>query len=285
MKTPTYLIALLIILPVCFCTSAFAQAQQEPEAEQMNCDDSFFVTHTSVKNLEKIKLSLKNKKVITLKNFIKSGYTGELQKGNDAYHIGNLQVLADLDNDGSRELILSSFTGGAHCCDEFYIFKSISPGSYRFAAKTFAGDVCITKKKEFIFSFYQQFGYFFTCFACGFEDSTRAGLKQAGSITLQYKNGKLIVVPGTEALKNKIVSNLAFLQKQPYYKLEDDADQDNGLRKEYALNLAEYYFLFERNLNNTKLLFNKYYSFPDAKKVWHEFANTLKAVIEENDFD
>jgi hypothetical protein len=36
-------------------------------------------------------------------------------------------VLADLDNDGKKNLSVNDFTGGAHCCDEFYIFKNIVP--------------------------------------------------------------------------------------------------------------------------------------------------------------
>lgn len=35
-------------------------------------------------------------------------------------------VLADLDNDCIKELVLYNFTGGAHCCDEIYIFKRIA---------------------------------------------------------------------------------------------------------------------------------------------------------------
>ena len=198
--------------------------------------------------------------------------------------IGTQQGLKDLDNDGKKELVLYDYTGGAHCCDEFYVFKNIAPNKYQYVAKTFAGDVCINDKNEFIYSFYQQYGYFFTCFACEYSDTSDAGPQPINSITLRYSKGKIMVVPGDQELKNTITDNLSKLKEQPYQKLQDEADQDDGLRKEFALNLAVYYYSFGRNLVQTKMLFDKYYRFPDAKKVWTEFVEILNGIKKESDF-
>jgi hypothetical protein len=59
---------------------------------------------------------------------------------------------------------------------------------------------------------------------------------------------------------------------------------DEGLRKEFAMNLVVYYYSFGRNLAQTQQLFNKYYKFPDAKKIWAEFARQLQGIRKSSDF-
>lgn len=192
--------------------------------------------------------------------------------------------LADLDNDGKKELVIFNYSGGAHCCDVFYFFKNIAPGKYQYVAETFAGDLCITDKNEFPYDFYQQFGYFFTCFACEYQDSSETAPIAVHNIVLKYNRGKLTVVPGDKDLRSAISDNLGKLGEQPYQKLQDEADQDNGLRKEFAFNLAVFYYSFGRNIAETKKLFDKYYKYPDAKKVWTAFANQLQHMRKDNDF-
>jgi hypothetical protein len=254
------------------------QQTQDTIIDTEDCYEKFFATSDSVSAPAKTILILKNQKAVTLKNFFK--YTG----ADTSMGIGTLQGLKDLDNDGKKELVLYDYTGGAHCCDEFYVFKNIAPNKYQYVAKTFAGDVCINDKNEFIYSFYQQYGYFFTCFACEYSDASDAGPGSVNSIILRYNKGKLIVVPGDQELKNTITDNLGKLKEHPYQKLQDETDQDDGLRKEFALNLVVYYYSFGRNLIQTKMLFDKYYRFPDAKKVWTEFVEILKGIKSESDF-
>lgn len=184
-------------------------------------------------------------------------------------------TLADLDNDGKKELIIYNFTGGAHCCDEIYIFKNIAVNKYQQVAKLFAGNTIITSEKEFIYDFHEQFGYFFTCFACGYSDTSDEAPIQLTSIKLKYNKGKLMIMPGDKELRSTINDNLGKLGEQPYEKPDDDLAQDNGLRKEFALNLAVFYYSFGKNLPETQKLFNKYYKYPDAKKVWTAFAKEL----------
>lgn len=245
--------------------------------EEPDCNDNFFKTCEPVP--AKTILVLKNQKLVSLKKFF-SNYSG----ADTMLGIQPLQGLKDLDNDGKKELVLYDYTGGAHCCDEFYVFKNIGPNKYQYVAKTFAGDVCVTEKNELIYSFYQQYGYFFTCFACAYQDTSDTGPKPVAMIILRYNKGKLNVVPGDRELKNTITDNLEKLKEQPYQKLQDEADQDDGLRKEFALNLAVYYYSFGKNLVQTKTLFDKYYRFPDAKKVWNEFVNMLKGIRMDSDF-
>jgi hypothetical protein len=146
------------------------------------------------------------------------------------------------------------------------------------------GNVCITEDKQVVYNFYEPFGYFFTCYACAYEDTTATGPVPVHSVVLKYNKGKLAVLPGDKDLKNIITDNLSKLSELSYQPLQDEIDQDNGLRKEYALNLAVFYYSFRHKLMKTKKIFNKYYRFSDAKKVWSEFVKTLNWVKENNDF-
>jgi hypothetical protein len=103
-------------------------------------------------------------------------------------------------------------------------------------------------------------------------------------VKLAYRGGKMVVLPGDQELRSTLYDNLAILSEQPYVELENDSSQDDGLRKEFALNLVVYHYSFGQNLAATKKLFDKYYKFPDAKKVWQEFTSTLNFIKKNNDF-
>jgi hypothetical protein len=232
----------------------------------------FFQQGEKAATPSKLMLLTKTKKTVNLSAFLKNlGEYGD-------------HVLADLDNDGKKELLVSNFTGGAHCCDEIYIFKNIAPGKYQHVVKLFAGNTVITEKKEFLYNFYEQFGYFFTCYACAYTDTTDAAPVSLSNIVLNYNKGKVTVVPGDKDLRSNINDNLGKLGELPYEKPEDEMAQDNGQRKEFALNLAVFYYSFGRNILETQKLFNKYYKFPDAKKVWTAFLKQLQYIRKENDF-
>jgi hypothetical protein len=246
--------------------------------ELEDCYDHFFQQSERVVLPVKIMLVKKNGKTVSLKSFLNIN-------DKDNFPIVQPQYgLADLDNDGKKELVIYNFTGGAHCCDEFYFYKNIAPNKYQHAAKTFAGNVCITNKNKFTFSFYEQFGYFFTCYACEYEDTSDTAPQPVHSILLKYFKGKLRVVPGDKELRSVIIDNLGKLGEQPYQKLQDEIDQDKGVRKELALNLAVFYYSFGEKWIETKKLFDKYYRFPDAKKVWAAFVQILNEIRKENDF-
>jgi hypothetical protein len=224
-------------------------------------------------NLAAISIITKAKKTVKLSTFMK----GETMQYADP-------VFADLDNDGRKELLISNFTGGAHCCDELYIYKYVSANKYQQVAKLFAGNTVITPQKEFVYDFHENFGYFFTCFACGYTDTSDAAPIHISEVTLRYSKGKLLLVPGNSELKSIINDNLGKLGEKPYQVPDADLNQDDGLRKEMAINLAVYYYSFGKNLIETQKLFNKYYKHPDAKKVWTAFAKQLQYIRTVNDF-
>ena len=238
----------------------------------------FFQQNEKVVSQANIRLVTKANKIVSLPDFLSS-------TGIYADH-----VLADLDKDGKKELLISNYTGGAHCCDEIYVFKNIAPNRYQHVVKFFAGNTMITKYKEFVYNFYEQFGYFFTCYACAYTDTTDEPPIELHNILLKYNKGKVTVVPGGKELRIAILDNLGKLGEQPYEKLftgpggEGDISQDNGLRKEFAINLAVFFYSFGRNMLETQKWFNKYYKYPDAKKVWAAFVKQLQYIRKDNDF-
>jgi hypothetical protein len=278
MKSPGIVLAAL--LPVLFFFTAQAQEDSlvhyQKDSAVIAGDDPttmFFQNEEKSKTPAKILLVTKTGKIVSLPNFLRISDFASAD-----------YVLSDMDNDGKKELLVNRFTGGAHCCDEIHIFKNTGPNKYQYAAKMFAGHTLITKEKEFVYTFYEQFGYFFTCYACGLSDTTDTAPIDIRAITLHYSKGKLLINPGDQELRSIINDNLAKLGEQPYEKLDGELAQDNGLRKEFAMNLAVFYYSFGKNLPETQKLFNKYYKFPDAKKVWTEFVKQLLQIKKDNDF-
>ena len=232
----------------------------------------FFQQNEKVASPAAVKLVTKTNKIVSLAVFL----------GSAGIYAGH--VLADLDQDGKKELLISNYTGGAHCCDEIYIFKNIAPNRYQHVAKFYAGNTSINTKNEFGYNFYEHFGYFFTCYACAYTDTTDQAPIELHNILLKYIKGKVMVVPGDKELRNSIMDNLGKLGEQPYEKPQNEFAQDNGLRKEFAMNLAVFYYSYGRNIPETQKLFTKYYKYPDAKKVWAAFLKQLQSIKKENDF-
>ena len=256
-----------------------SQAQQDSvhyqkDSAEENADSTsiFFQTGEKVKMPSKLMLVTKTRKTISLAAFLKS-------LGEYADH-----ALADLDNDGQKELLVYNFTGGAHCCDEIYIFKNTGLNKYQHVVKFFSGNTVITADKQFRYDFYERLGYFFTCYACAYPDTSDESPVFTSSILLRYNKGKILLVPPNMELRSTINDNLGKLGEQPYEKLEDASSFDNGLRKEVALNLAVFYYSFGRNISGTQKLFNKYYKFPDTRKVWASFVQQLQSIKNANDF-
>ena len=92
------------------------------------------------------------------------------------------------------------------------------------------------------------------------------------------------MVPGDQELRSTINDNLGKLSEHPYEEPDKELAMDEGLRKEFAMNLVVFYYSFGRNLKTTKDLFIKYYHHPDAAKVWAAFAKNLQAINKNNDF-
>ena len=241
---------------------------------EADCTTSFFERSERVESMGKTFLTLKNGKTVTMLSFFKT-----YAMGMAAQH-----GVTDLDGDGKKELVIYDFSGGAHCCDEIFIFRNTGPSKYQQVAKLFAGNTCITGDNDFVFDFYESFGYFFTCYACSYEDTAETAPVHVDHVKFRYSKNKLMIVPPEKEFRSQINDNLSKLGEQPYKALEDDMAQDNGQRKEFAMNLAVYYYSYGKNMVETQKLFNKYYRFPDAKKVWAAFVKQIQNINKQNIF-
>lgn len=266
------------LLPaLCFLLNSMGlSAQTDSTADMLmtsDCMSQFFKGIEKFNNPEAIKLTLKNGKIQNIPAFFRANDMGEYAD------LG----LRDLDGDGKKEFIVFNFTGGAHCCDEIFIFRNIGPGKYQYANHLFGGNVCISDSNIFRYNFTEHFGYFFSCFACEYNDTAETAPLRVRDISLKFSKGKLAVIPGDKELRSLILDNLSKMSEEPYQAIKED-DFDDGLRKEFAMNLAVYYYSFGRNLAATKALFTRYYKFPDAKKVWTAFSNDIVAIRQQSDF-
>jgi hypothetical protein len=264
----------LLLSAILFSTIVKAQ----DNTAEADCYDAFFKSSTPIKNKTALKLVLKNGKESSVSAFMKANYMEmDPQAG-----------LKDIDGDGTKELIIWNYTGGAHCCDEFYFFKNTGVNKYTFAAKLFAGNTCVDAQNNFSYNLHESFGYFFTCFACGLvsdeEGAKPSEIKYVADLSVKYTGGKLQIQPGTEGLKATIKKNLSLIKKLGWDGGIKEADFDDGRRKELALNLAAFYFSFGKNLVETKALFTANYPFKDAPKVWTQFVENLNNVKKSNDF-
>ena len=272
-KILSYALTVCFSQAVCFAQNDSLYQRDSVVETGENCTQDFFIASERISDPSKIFIRAKNGTTTSMKTFLVRNNIGGFSESG----------LADLDGDGVKELIISNFTGGAHCCDEIYLFRQTAPGRFRYVARTFAGHTCFLDDNTMRFSFYESFGYFFTCYACTYTDTSETAPLPVSSVILKYGKGKLSVVPGDPVLRSLIRDNLDKLSEQPYEEM-DEISQDNGLRKEFALNLAVFYYSFGRNMSETQRLFNTYYKFPDKKAVWKEFYRLLLNVRQKNDF-
>jgi hypothetical protein len=143
--------------------------------------------------------------------------------------------------------------------------------------------VCIDPQTNiFSFSFTESLGYFFSCYSCVYRDSTDQ-YRLIREIELRFHNGQFVVVPYNADIEKQLQTNLALLKEHGYVEL-DAGLMDNGWRKEYAMNLAVWHFNHGKNWDATKKLFNQYYTFKDADKIWREFYNVINEAGKENSF-
>lgn len=181
--------------------------------------------------------------------------------------------LQDLDGDGRAEMVIYNYTGGAHCCDEFFVLAPDATGTYSIQTKLFGGNTCISRNYEFSYNLYEGLGYFYACYACIYTDSAK-GLIVPPPIQYRYENGRFLLSGDTAALAAAALKNLNLLRQVPLKKLQNN--EDGGIRKMFAINLATLHFLRNSNWEATRILFDRFYvSKKDAEEVWQQFQKTL----------
>src|SRR6185369_14167899 len=92
------------------------------EVKDPDCYEQVFQQAIKISSPEKIIIVAKDKKLTTLAKFLKTNGLLEMA----------LYGLSDFDHDNKNELVIWNYTGGAHCCDEFYFFKNIGLNKYQY---------------------------------------------------------------------------------------------------------------------------------------------------------
>jgi hypothetical protein len=237
-----------------------------------SCYNNFFTGLPKFKDSLSALLLLESGKKATLTQFFRDEYMSTMAQ----------YGTKDLDGDGTIELVIYNNTGGAHCCDEYYIFQQKAKSEFRYQGQLVSGQVCVDAATNiFTYSFTETYGYFFGCYACTFQDSTGV-FKSMREIQLRFSKNKFEVVPYDTAAEKQNILNLQVLYDHGYEELE--GMMDNGLRKEFAMNFAVWHFNHGQDWKKTKKLFDQYYHFNDAVKIWMEFYNILKEVSQQNSF-
>lgn len=239
----------------------------------VDCYEKFFQNMQRPADSATVMLTPRNGGKVKLKDFLANDLAGKYARWG----------LKSIDNDTIPELVMYNYTGGAHCCDEIYVFSKDNSG-YTYKARLFGGFVCIDAATNiFTYSLNETLGYFFSCYACGFSDSTK-GFKTIREIELRYVNGKFEIQPYDAATEKQLIRNLEILNEHGYEDMQDGGLMDSGWRKEFAMNLAVWHYNHGKNWDETKKIFDKYYNFKDAVKVWKEFYTILKDADKENSF-
>jgi hypothetical protein len=236
-----------------------------------DCYDSFYASMEKIKDTSSYSI-LSGSETIPLLRFIKE----ELME--HYVHLG----FKDLDGDGKKELILLNYTGGMHCCDEIYIYEQITANRYQQRVKLFAGNTCVSKDNIFSYGLYEQLGYFYSCYACLYEDSAK-GLLAPPPLTFKYNAGKLVLTNDTASMNRIVIKNVTFLAALTLNPMKEDWEE-TGVRKMYALQIATWYFINGRDEQKTKRLFNQFYQATDRKKVWEELLEHIKTIETESTF-
>lgn len=186
-------------------------------------------------------------------------------------------VVADLDDDGKKELLVLNFTdGSAGWEDEIWVYRQTGPNKFQYTAKLLGGLTVLTPEEDFVFSLKGPFEKFFTCLPCNFKDTSDAAPIPLREISVRYNKGKWLLPKGDQELRSIIQHNLGKLGEN--IPAVDPNGHDDGTRKEIAFNLAVFYYSFGKNLTATKALFTKYYKASDALKVWLAFSKKLQLI-------
>lgn len=180
---------------------------------------------------------------------------------------------------GVKVLLAEFFSGGANCCEVYYLFQQVSENKYIYV-RDFGenGNSIEFSDNKLVVNYAAQLNYFMSCRACNINDILPYPVV-INNIYLQLKANKLFIINVSDKdLNLKLNKNLEYLSKREVPKL--DGSQDDGTRKSYAINIMAYFFNNERNLNATQVLFNKYYKGDDKEDVWSMILDEIQSLVQ-----
>lgn len=183
----------------------------------------------------------------------------------------------DIDGDGINEIVTSSYTGGAHCCDVNTILSRSAENEMK-EVLDFTGGTWISKDTVSL-SFFEALGYFHTCYACSIEYPKQID----PTAYLNFKKGKFSFLPTNKKMNDDIETNLKSITSKtiPDKDAADESGFDDGTRKAVAFNIAAYYFNNGRDIKAAQNLFDKYYTHKDKSAIWKDLDRIFRAFDED----
>jgi hypothetical protein len=183
----------------------------------------------------------------------------------------------DLDKNGKQELYLSFYTGGMHCCNESYVFRTVAPNHFQEVFAFTGGSELIFKDNMIMANFYEQTAYFYTCYACMIND-TLPRQDFDPHISLVYVNDSIYLAPTDDSLNETILENLKFLNR--WTRNPDFMEsEDSGVRKSFAEHIITYFFNNQNDINLTRSLFSGNYAGKDSLEVWEGIEKHLDNIF------
>jgi hypothetical protein len=239
--------------------------EEDDPFDERNCFNWFFKAAQPVKDSNSLFVAFPGFPRMSLKQMVRDELFSNVRVG-----------LHDLDKDGIDELVVYNYTGGMHCCDEFFVLAPDATGTYNLQTKLFGGHSCITNNYEFTYDLYEGFGYFYSCYACLYTDTAK-GLLTPPPIHYRYQKGRFVLSGDTAATAAAAIKNLQLLKAVLPQKFKDNSD--DGGRKMFAISLATLHFLNNGNWEITRKFFDTYYVYKkDAAVVWQEFRKILSDI-------
>lgn len=188
----------------------------------------------------------------------------------------------DMGNTEYPGIIGMVFSGGAHCCFNYTVYFPIGDNKYQ-AVYTFeSGEGAVFIKDGMIFvDFYEQLGYFYTCYACSLDSiRDKEGWQIPSYFRLSLKDGRLEMAAADELLNKEIIEDLEFLKTLPIQKIvEEDMGMDNGLRKAFALEMIAYMLNNQLSPESMRTFFMKYYTGDDREKIFADLMEYAEGII------
>lgn len=184
----------------------------------------------------------------------------------------------EITGDDSKEIVTEVFTGGAHCCFVYDIFKKLDQNVYKriFSFVGGEGSLAIESSKISIYPF-EQIGYFYSCYAChvSIPNSNFTPV-----INLRYKNDDFVFESNSN-LNSIIESDLQYLKQRGIPDLDED-NIDDGTRKAVAGYIVTYFFNNDLDVEQTKAFFESNYFAADAEVVWDKILLHIENVFAMN---
>jgi hypothetical protein len=185
----------------------------------------------------------------------------------------------DIDKDGTNELLTEYFTGGAHCCFIYRVFKKTQEDTYKAIYYHNGGENSLHLKNRMLYAyFFESLGYYHSAYASRLDDKL-PNKTSVAYIRKVYDKGSYRLAETDETLNAKIIKNLEFLKSIPPYSYQSKEIED-GVRKSYAEQIISYYFNNNENIVLTKKLFDKYYLASDANKIFKEIVGLINKINE-----